>query len=88
MWEDLGNTVSGFWDTLTNTFKSWVDYDLQKAQIKGQNQLAAQQQSPAYQAAAAWEGQTSVAGISVPNILLYSGLAVAGFVVLKKTKVI
>lgn len=88
MWEDISNTVGGFWDSVTNSFKTWIDYDLKKAEVKAQTQQLSSQQSPAYQAAAAWEGQTSVAGINVPNILLYAGLGVAAVVVLKKAKVI
>lgn len=88
MWEEISSTVGGFWDNVTNSFKTWIDYDLKKTEVKAQTQQLAAQQSPAYQAAAAWEGQTNVAGVNVPNILLYAGLGVAAVFVLKKSKVI
>lgn len=83
MWDSLTEFFDGAWDTATNSFQKWLDFDLQKTQMKAQSQQAAQQ-SPAYQAAAAWEGQTNIVGVNVPNLLLYAGLGVAGYVVLKK----
>lgn len=87
MWDEISNSVGGFWDTVTNTFQKWIDYDLTKAQVKAQSAQLASQQSPAYAAAAAWEGQTSVAGVQVPNLVIYAGLGLAAVVLLKKAKV-
>lgn len=85
--DGLTDFFSGIWDTAKGTFQSWIDYDLQKQNIKVQQQQSAQQ-SPAYQAAAAWEGQTNLAGLNVPNLLIYASIGVAGLVALKKLKVI
>jgi hypothetical protein len=82
--DSFGDFLGGLFDRATQTFKSIADFEIAKIGAKAEAQKV-EQESPAYQAANAFDGGGLVFS---PNLLIYGGLGIVGLVVLKKMKVI